>query len=169
VLRKLVCWGSTYYVQDLKNKNQTANIALNLNFDMLGSPNGYVGVYNGTMASDPIRNASEQITLAFTSYFDSKNQPYDLSEFNGRSDYGPFIENSIPAGGLDSGAEGIKTVAQRTKYGGLANTAYDPCYHQSCDTTDNIGPTLYEGLAKGAAHVLQFLSTTDLDTYLGSR
>ena len=27
----------------------------------------------------------------------------------GRSDYGPFLQFGIPAGGLDSGAEGIKT------------------------------------------------------------
>ncbi len=33
-------------------------------------------------------------------------------------------------GGLFTGAEGIKGEAERIKFGGFANAAYDPCYHQ---------------------------------------
>lgn len=51
---------------------------------------------------------------------------WDLTAFDGRSDYGPFIENGIPAGGLFTGAERIKNAEGRAKYGGLANAAYDP-------------------------------------------
>lgn len=40
----------------------------------------------------------------------------------------------MPAGGLFSGAEGVKTEAQAAIYGGAAGSWYDPCYHQACDT-----------------------------------
>ena len=44
---------------------------------------------------------------------------------------------NIPAGGLFTGAEGIKTPAQAVVYGGTAGQQYDPCYHQACDTFAN--------------------------------
>ena len=44
----------------------------------------------------------------------------------------------MPAGGLFSGAEEVKDMAGRSAFGGLANTAYDPCYHRDCDTIENI-------------------------------
>jgi len=57
--------------------------------------------------------------------------------FDGRSDYGPFIDAGIPAGGLFTGAEALKTDAQAAIYGGTAGVALDPCYHKACDTYDN--------------------------------
>jgi hypothetical protein len=44
----------------------------------------------------------------------------------------------IPAGGLFTGAEGIKTAEEQAIYGGVAGEQYDPCYHLACDTFDNI-------------------------------
>ena len=58
----------------------------------------------------------------------------DPTPFDGRSDYGPFIAAGIPAGGLFTGAEGIKTSAQQATYGGTTGTQYDDCYHLACDT-----------------------------------
>jgi len=84
-------------------------------------------------------NASASISDMFIDHFNSVDKAWAFSEFNGRSDYGPFIEYGIPAGGLDSGAEGIKTDRERSVFGGLSKTAYDPCYHQACDTIENIG------------------------------
>ena len=40
----------------------------------------------------------------------------------------------MPAGGLFSGAEGVKTAEEAAIYGGAAGSWYDPCYHQACDT-----------------------------------
>lgn len=48
--------------------------------------------------------------------------------FDGRSDFGPFIANGVPPGGLFTGAEGIKTPRQEAIYGGFAGLAYDPCH-----------------------------------------
>ena len=47
---------------------------------------------------------------------------------------GPFIDAGIPAGGLFTGAEDIKTEEEEEIYGGVAGLAYDPCYHAACDT-----------------------------------
>ena len=63
--------------------------------------------------------------------------PYEDSEFSGRSDYQAFIDVGIPASGLFTGAEGIKTDEQVAIWGGTAGDQYDPCYHLACDTADN--------------------------------
>jgi aminopeptidase S len=73
-------------------------------------------------------------------YFTSIGVPTRGTDFDGRSDYGPFIKAGIPAGGIFTGAEGRKTAAQVTLWGGTTG-AFDPCYHASCDTTANINDT----------------------------
>jgi hypothetical protein len=75
--------------------------------------------------------------------------------FNGRSDYGPFIapEAFVPAGGLFSGAEGVKTEEEAATYGGAAGSWYDPCYHQACDTFSTVvyePPPDADGLEEGS-------------------
>ena len=72
--------------------------------------------------------------------------------FDGRSDYGPFIEVGIPAGGLFTGAEGIKTAEQAAIFGGTVGEQYDPCYHLSCDTTNNLSLTALDQMSDAAAH-----------------
>ena len=38
-----------------------------------------------------------------------------------------------------TGAEDKKTPAEAAIYGGIPGVAYDPCYHQACDSLDPIG------------------------------
>ena len=73
----------------------------------------------------------------FESFFTLRNEPYDDSEFSGRSDYQAFIVNGIPAGGLFTGAEEIKTAEQAAIWGGTVGAQFDPCYHLACDTFAN--------------------------------
>lgn len=102
---------------------------------MLGAPNYVRYVYNGSNAEDPnIRVASMAITNLFLEYFDGQHLPTELSDFTGRSDYGPFIASGVPAGGLATGAEEIKSIEQRAIFGGVANAQLDTCYHMPCDT-----------------------------------
>jgi Zn-dependent M28 family amino/carboxypeptidase len=131
--------GSNYYVNNLSDQNLD-KIYANLNFDMLGSPNYVRFVYDGDGSdSDPAGPpGSGQIEQIFTSYFASQNLASAPTEFSGRSDYGPFIAVGIPAGGLFSGAEGVKTPEEAAIYGGTAGVAYDVCYHQACDTVNNL-------------------------------
>jgi len=159
--------GSKYYVQEMNNTGELSKIALNLNFDMLGSPNFRRGVYNGSSGDEDIRVGSTKIQNIFESYMNENKLFYDMKEFNGRSDYGPFIEAGIPAGGLDTGAEEIKSDTQRIEYGGLANTAFDPCYHLVCDSLENVSTDVILQMAKAAANAVQTLATQkDLKQYL---
>ena len=115
--------GSTYYVDNL-SEEALARISLNLNFDMLGSPNFVRFVYDGDgTIGDPGPDGSDVIEQVFTDFFDRRHQASEPTAFDGRSDYFEFINAGIPAGGLFSGAEGIKTAEQQTKYGGTAGRA----------------------------------------------
>ena len=37
-------------------------------------------------------------------------------------------------------------------YGGVAGVAYDPCYHQACDTFFNLSYTALDQMSDAAAH-----------------
>src|SRR5690606_10138343 len=133
--------GSEYYVANL-SPAERAKIKLYLNFDMIGSPNfayriddGDDSDQTGAPAGPP---GSDEIEKTFERYFDALRLPHVGTDFDGRSDYGPFIDAGIPSGGLFTGAEGVKTPEEAAKFGGTAGLAYDPCYHQACDTIDNI-------------------------------
>lgn len=77
---------------------------------------------------------SSQIEKLFQDYFDARDTPYNATAFDGRSDYGPFLDVNIPAGGLFTGAEEVKTEADVAKWGGIVGEAYDQCYHKVCYT-----------------------------------
>jgi Zn-dependent M28 family amino/carboxypeptidase len=131
--------GSTRYVEAL-SEEEAAKIGLNLNFDMLGSPNFVRFVFDGDGSAFGIAGppGSDDIEHTFEAYFASQRLASDPTGFTGRSDYKPFIDVGIPAGGLFSGAEGVKTAEQQVRYGGVTGEAYDRCYHQACDTFSNV-------------------------------
>lgn len=113
-----------------------------LNFDMVGSPNFIYGVYDADEssfeASAPVPPGSEALEDLFEAYYSDNDIPYEDSEFSGRSDYQAFIDVGIPASGLFTGAEQVKTAEQASIWGGTAGEQYDPCYHATCDTIDNV-------------------------------
>ncbi len=131
--------GSSYYVSQLTDE-EIANTALNLNFDMVGSSNAVNFVYDGDgdAFGESGPDGSDAIEKVFTDYFDSQDIPSAPTAFDGRSDYLAFIEAGIPAGGLFTGAEGLKTEEEAALFGGEAGEPYDPNYHGEGDTTDNI-------------------------------
>jgi Zn-dependent M28 family amino/carboxypeptidase len=132
--------GSTFYVNNLTDE-EFAKIALYLNFDMVGSPNHVFFIYDGddsdAEGAGPGPAGSDLIEQKFEEFFESRDIPFKGTDFSGRSDYQAFILNGIPAGGLFTGAEGIKTVDEVALWGGTAGQQYDPCYHQACDTFAN--------------------------------
>lgn len=137
--------GSNEYVFNpefgLTNEEYFA-LAAYLNFDMVGSPNAIYGVYDADestfTASAPVPAGSAALEDLFEAYYSINGVPYEDSAFSGRSDYQAFISVGIPASGLFTGAEGIKTEEQAAIWGGTAGDQYDPCYHQACDTIDNL-------------------------------
>jgi Zn-dependent M28 family amino/carboxypeptidase len=134
-------FGSQHYVDSL-TKKEIQDIAVNLNFDMVGSPNYVRFVYDGdasdTDTDSPTSTGSGVVEDVFTDYFDSQNLATEPTAFDGRSDYDAFINVGIPAGGLFTGAEEIKTAEEAATYGGVAGVAYDPCYHQACDSLNPV-------------------------------
>jgi Zn-dependent M28 family amino/carboxypeptidase len=154
--------GSEYYVSHL-TKSQLQDIMLNLNFDMVASPNFVRFVYDGDGSGTGTKgpNGSGNIEKVFNDYFASQQLATAPTPFDGRSDYGPFIDRGIPAGGLFTGAEGIKTAAEAAVYGGTAGVAYDHCYHQLCDNFGNLNTTALDQMSDAIADaVLQFAMTT---------
>ncbi len=155
--------GSQYYVDSLR-PNQLARHYANLNFDMVGSPNYVRFVYDGDGSIDPGDPAlagppgSAQIENLFNGYFASQGLATEPTAFDGRSDYGPFIAAGIPAGGLFTGAEGIKTPEEAATYGGTAGVAYDRCYHQACDTISNLNTKALNEMGDAAAHAVLTLA-----------
>ncbi|HEX4854618.1 M28 family metallopeptidase, partial [Arenimonas sp.] len=132
--------GSTRYVTTLPDAERR-QIALYLNFDMVGSPNHVFFIYDGD-DSDQVGSGvgpegSAQIEKTFEAFYSGRGLPFKGTDFSGRSDYGPFITAGIASGGLFTGAEGVKTAEEASLWGGTAGVAYDPCYHQACDTFAN--------------------------------
>jgi Zn-dependent M28 family amino/carboxypeptidase len=136
---------------------------VNLNFDMVGSPNYVRFVYDGDASdTDSLGSSgSGAVEDVFLDYFSAVGLPAEPTAFDGRSDYDAFISVGIPAGGLFTGAEDIKTVEEAEIYGGTAGVAYDACYHQACDTIDNLSAEALDEMSDAAAHAtLTFAMTT---------
>ncbi len=155
--------GATHYVANLQERNPVAldNIALYLNFDMVGSPNFARFVYDGDNSAFGEEegaaiapNGSAGIERDLVRYFTSQRLATVPTAFDGRSDYGPFIAQNIASGGLFSGAEGIKTPAEAELFGGTAGEPYDACYHQACDDLANVNRAAINQMSDGVAHAV---------------
>ena len=163
--------GSRHYVGQLSAEEKD-KIALNLNFDMIGSPNYVRFVYDGDNSKFPVGPGSAdgpagsgEIERVFHDYFKGVNLASSETPFSGRSDYGPFIAQGIPAGGLFTGAEGVKTADEAAIYGGEAGVAYDACYHLSCDTLTNVNRQGINEMADAAAHATLLFARRNFAEY----
>ncbi len=109
--------GSTFYVNDLvaNAPDELANIEMYLNFDMVASPNYGLFIYDGDGSGFGLvgPDGSDDIEALFERYFAERNIPSEPTAFSGRSDYQAFINNGVPAGGLFTGAEGVKTQSRQ--------------------------------------------------------
>ena len=152
--------GSKHYVDQLTSE-ELSKIVLNLNYDMLGSPNPVSFVYDGNGSeTGPVGPpGSAEIEQVFLDYFRAQNSPSRATAFDGRSDYGPFIDKGIPAGGLFSGAEAVKSADEAAAFGGVAGQPYDKCYHQACDDFTNNNDTSLDALSDAAAHAVLHFAT----------
>ena len=137
-------------------------IAANLNFDMLASPNHANFVYDGDFSDthaaghragrQPGRGVHRGGRSSTTST--SVGVATEPTAFDGRSDYKPFQDNGVAAGGLFSGAEVAKTAAQAAKWGGTGRRRVRPVLppglRRHRQPRHGAG---YEQLADGGAHV----------------
>ncbi|KAJ1667028.1 hypothetical protein IW140_002240 [Coemansia sp. RSA 1813] len=134
------------------------DIALDLNFDMLASPNYISLVHNGTDAPDNARVGSQQIQRTFEAYFSRHKYPYQVTDMVAGSDFLPFIDNGVPAGGILTGAGELKSIDERREHGGLAQAPLDTCYHRDCDTLLNINIDALRRMSRAAMYAVHTLS-----------
>jgi Zn-dependent M28 family amino/carboxypeptidase len=154
--------GSDYYVNGLSAQDR-AKIALYLNFDMIGSPNYARFVYDGSGDAFGLAGpqGSDQIEQLFIDFYGKRGLASEPTEIDFRSDYAAFFDAGIPFGGLFTGAEDIKTAEQAATYGGTAGEAFDPCYHQACDTFANNNDVVLDLNADAVAYAtLQYAMST---------
>ncbi|KAI4185000.1 MAG: hypothetical protein LQ346_006005 [Caloplaca aetnensis] len=148
--------GSEFYVASLSDAEK-AKIRLNLNFDMIASPNYKYGIYDGDGSAFNVTGApgSAEAEKLFQDYFtNDAGLKWVPDAFDGRSDYAPFADAGIAAGGLFTGAEGIKTAEEQTLFGGQAGVAYDVNYHAAGDNVANLNMDAFIQNAKAIAHAV---------------
>lgn len=161
--------GSRKYLESL-NAEQLKDIALYLNFDMVGSPNPGYFTYDGDQSTaleqgqgpPRVPEGSPGIERTFVEYLKSVGKTAQDTSFDGRSDYDGFTTAGIPAGGLFTGAEANMTVAEAELWGGTADAPFDPNYHKATDTLDQVDlPAL--GINGGGVAYAVGIYSQDLD------
>jgi Zn-dependent M28 family amino/carboxypeptidase len=161
--------GSKKYIESL-NVEQLQDIALYLNFDMIGSPNPGYFTYDGDQStaleggeSPPrVPEGSPGIERTFVEYLKSAGKIAEDTSFDGRSDFDGFTMAGIPSGGLFTGAEENMTAEQAALWGGTADAPFDPNYHKATDTLDHVDRTAL-GINGGGVAFVVGLYAQDLD------
>jgi len=134
--------GSRAYVRGL-NREQLNDIALYLNFDMLGSPNAGYFTYDGdqSAASAPAADVPEgsagieRLLAGHLNFAGVRPADMPLSD---ATDYDPFRAAGIPVGGATTGGAQQKSAVQARLWGGRAGAAFDPNYHTLRDNLVNL-------------------------------
>jgi Zn-dependent M28 family amino/carboxypeptidase len=146
--------GSRHHV-DALSEEERRRIALYINLDMVGSRN-FTRFVQGPAADDgAVTVARRELVAAF------REHGLNIEERTGTrfgSDDSSFSRKSIPTVGLYTGAGGSKSEAQTNLFGGEAGRPYDPCYHQACDTIENIDRDVLEQNTRALVRALNALA-----------
>ena len=137
-------YGSNRYVADLPAEERR-RIAVYLNVDMVGSPNGVPELY----FNRPELGTVLRRHLAGAGY---------RSQAAMGGDHDPFRRAGIAIGGIHTGSVEEKTRAQARRWGGRAGRARDGCYHAACDDLSNVNLKLLGVTATAATNALQELA-----------
>ena len=150
---RFVFWGanetglqaSSKYVAAL-GPTGLADVALYLDFDILGSTNAGFFTLDGDQSGQPnpdvpaarVPAGSAGLERTLAGYLNlagvrPADQPLGLT-----SDYSAFLRAGIPIGGITTGASQRKTATQARLWGGRAGVAFDPNYQRRGDTIDNV-------------------------------
>ncbi|KAJ4357076.1 hypothetical protein N0V95_002814 [Ascochyta clinopodiicola] len=153
--------GSTYFVESL-SPAESLKIRAYLNFDMIASPNYVHQIYDGDGSAYGLTGppGSADIEAFYEKYFTRVGVPYNATEFNGRSDYGPFLDANIPAGGTTTGADEVKTEEEQKIWGGKAGEILDQNYHQAGDTVANLNQDAWLLHSRGIAAAVAKYATS---------
>ena len=128
---------------------------------MIASPNYAYFIYDGDGSAFNLTGppGSAEIEADFQAFYVANGENYSATAFDGRSDYGPFLKNNIPCGGLFTGAEDVKTAEEVEQFGGTADVPYDSNYHQAGDTIANLAWDAFLLNTKSIANSIALYST----------
>lgn len=112
--------GSQHYVETLSQR-EVSQTALNINLDMVASPNGgrFIHDGDGSRYGDAGPSGSQEIESIFRDYFAKNSLPAEATIFDGGSDYEPFLRAGIAVGGLFTGDVGKKRPIKYENTAGL--------------------------------------------------
>lgn len=132
--------GSNTYVNSL-DQAELDKIRLYLNFDMIGSPNYIIGIYD-TVAEAEFMNislpdGSREVETLWKDYFVGE-AGLNWQYFNLRdvSDHAPFARAGVPFGGLFTGGSEIMSDEQARLFNGTAGLSSDPNNHGAGDNCE---------------------------------
>jgi Zn-dependent M28 family amino/carboxypeptidase len=145
--------GSTFLVNQL-NTLQTAQTLAMLDYDMIASTNWIPFVYTDGNTGDP-PTAESILGRSHINYLkDNLNIDSTFYIFDNRSDYAQWRVRGVPATGLYTGAETLKTPEHVAMYGGQVGIQADPCYHEWCDTVFNLSEFGMNEFSDSLAHTI---------------
>ncbi|MGH3778414.1 MAG: M28 family metallopeptidase [Pseudonocardiaceae bacterium] len=155
--------GSKNYVEELSEDDRD-RIQLYLNLDMVASPNaGYLvqgGEGRRSRRSGP--DGSAAVARVLVDQLAAAGVTAETTEFEGGSDYVPFIEADVPSAGVLTGDSQEKTAEQAARWGGQADEVFDRCYHEACDRLENIDSVALDRYTDAVAGtVAHFAVSTD--------
>ena len=140
--------GSYGYATSLSADGRRA-ILVYLNADMIGSRNGFAGVYS--LPGAPVGSAAvHDLLAAAVGRAGGAAVGVDLGS---GSDHAGFAEGGIAVGGVFSGANEPVTADQAAASGAIAGRPADPCYHLTCDDLANLDTRLARVLTAALADV----------------
>ncbi len=151
--------GSKHHLEALP-EDERRRIGLYINLDMVGSPNFGRFVQGSAASPDGPAAVARHALLG---YFQAKGlavherQGGDQPRSFG-SDDASFARVGIPTLSLYTGAGEPKAEAQAERFGGQANSPYDPCYHRACDSLENIDRGVLDAMTQALETTLRVLA-----------
>ncbi|MBU7596977.1 M20/M25/M40 family metallo-hydrolase [Streptomyces sp. P38-E01] len=140
--------GSGHYVDELPQE-ELGKIKAYLNFDMIASSNAGYFVYDD----------DADLEKVLTDWYAGQGVETDVdTEADGRSDHANFDRAGVPVGGVFTGASNRMTEEQAAKWDGEAGQPFDQCYHQACDTMENVNETALDRNSDAIAHAVWTLT-----------
>jgi hypothetical protein len=137
--------GSSKYVAGL-GADGLDDVALYLDFDLLGSVNAGYFTYDGDQSGQPnpdvpaarVPAGSAGVERTLAGYLNLAGvRPADMP-LGLANDYSAFLRAGIPIGGITTGATQRKTATQARLWGGRAGVPFDPNFQSPADTIANV-------------------------------
>ncbi|SPM29157.1 M28 family peptidase [Mycobacterium terramassiliense] len=150
--------GVTDYVFGMDG-SQLNDIAMYLDFTVLGSPNAGFFTDDGDQSGPPspgiafgdVPDGSAGIERTLGGYLNlAGKRPADMP-LGTRTDYHPFMVAGVPIGGMTTGASQPKTTVQARLWGGQAGVPFDPNFQGPRDTVDAVNREALAIMGSGVA------------------